>query len=48
MSKCPNPKDHEAMEHIRNYLSIMATEPSGLLKPLDNLYHELRREIGDE
>jgi len=37
----------EVTQHLREYVSIMATEPESLI-PLSKVYSDLRRILGDE
>ena len=41
-------ENDEAIEHLREYLRVMADEPKDTLVPLKRIYHEIRRIIGDE
>jgi len=38
----------ETIEHLREYLRVMADEPKDNLIPLSKVYHDIRRIIGDE
>ena len=38
----------EAIQHLREYLRVMADEPKDNLIPLRKVYHDIRRIIGDE
>ena len=38
----------ELQRHLREYLDVMATEPAEELIPVKNVYHDLRRMLGDE
>jgi hypothetical protein len=38
----------ELEQHLREYLSVMADEPAEELIPVKNVYHDLKRMLGDE
>ena len=40
--------NEETIEHLREYLRVMADEPKDSLVLLRNVYHNIRRIIGDE
>ena len=41
-------KDREVVEHLREYLKVMESEPAEHLIKLKDVYHNLRRILGDE
>ena len=43
-----NTTDAEVISHIREYLSVLSTEPAEHLLKVKDVYHQLRRMIGDE
>jgi len=43
-----NNPDKEAIKHIREYLDVMKDEPAEELIKVKDVYHHLRRILGDE
>ena len=41
-------KNYEIVKHIREYLKVMESEPAEDLIKLKDVYHNLRRILGDE
>ena len=41
-------RDGEIIKHIREYLKVMESEPAEDLIRLKDVYHNLRRILGDE
>ena len=41
-------KIQELESHLREYLDVMKDEPADSLIPLKDVYHDLKRMLGDE
>lgn len=43
-----NRENKEIVEHIREYVAVMADEPAYQLVSFDKIYHDLNRMLGNE